>query len=191
MKVTFIRPNMFDDRLASAMQVLSFAILKGLTPPDVETVLYDERLERIPYDERTDLVAITVETFTARRAYQIADQYRRRGIPVVVGGFHPSMVPEEAALFADAVVIGDMLIVDADGGVVGDAVESEQAGDSGNFDLRAVRGRTFPVDGNVLLPGVRNANLTLPSVFVLDRPPGDQHAHASKKNSIHWQLACD
>lgn len=107
MKVTFIRPNMFDDRLASAMQVLSFAILKGLTPPDVETVLYDERLERIPYDERTDLVAITVETFTARRAYQIADQYRRRGIPVVVGGFHPSMVPEEAALFADAVVIGD------------------------------------------------------------------------------------
>lgn len=107
MKVTFVRPNMFDDRLTSAMQVLSFAILKGLTPPDVETVLYDERLERVPYDEQTDLVAMTVETFTARRAYKIADEYRRRGIPVVMGGFHPSMMPQEAALFADAVVIGD------------------------------------------------------------------------------------
>ncbi|WP_137128459.1 radical SAM protein [Roseomonas sp. HF4] len=107
MKVTFIRPNIFDDRLASAMEVLAFAILKALTPPDVETVLYDERLEPIPYSEDTDLVAMTVETFTARRAYQIADRYRCRGIKVVMGGFHPSMVPDEAALFADAVVIGD------------------------------------------------------------------------------------
>jgi radical SAM superfamily enzyme YgiQ (UPF0313 family) len=55
----------------------------------------------------TDLAAMTVETFTARRAYQIAAGYRRRGIPVVMGGHHPSMLPEEALQHADAVVIGD------------------------------------------------------------------------------------
>jgi len=107
MRITFIRPNIFDDRLDSAMEVLVFAILKGLTPSDVETVMYDERLESIPDDIETDLVAITAETFTVRRAYQIADRFRRHGVPVVMGGFHPSMMPEEASLFADAVVIGD------------------------------------------------------------------------------------
>ena len=107
MKITFIRPNIFDGRLASAGEVLVFALLKGLTPPDVETVMYDERLEPVPYDEPTDLLALTVETFTARRAYQIAHEYRKRGVKVVMGGFHPTFMPEEAAHFADAVVVGD------------------------------------------------------------------------------------
>ncbi len=107
MKITFIRPNMFAKRSSDAMEPLCFAVLKGLTPPDVETVLYDERLEPIPYDEPTDLVAITVETYTARRAYQIAAEYRRRGVQVVLGGYHPSFLPDEALQFADAVVVGD------------------------------------------------------------------------------------
>ncbi len=107
MKVTFVRPNIYDSHSLASMEVLCFAILKSLTPPDVETVLYDERLGPIPYDEPTDLVAITVETFTARRAYQIATQYRKRGVKVVMGGFHPTFMPQEAATFADAVVLGD------------------------------------------------------------------------------------
>lgn len=107
MKVTFIRPNLFDCRSMGSMEVLAFAILKSLTPPDVETVLHDERLAPVPYDDPTDLVALTVETFTARRAYQIAHQFRRRGVKVVMGGFHPTFLPEEAAHFADAVVVGD------------------------------------------------------------------------------------
>ena len=49
---------------------------------------------------------MTVETYTARRAYQIAAHYRRRGVPVVMGGYHPTLLPEEAAEHADAVVIG-------------------------------------------------------------------------------------
>jgi radical SAM superfamily enzyme YgiQ (UPF0313 family) len=106
-KITFIRPNMSDMRSADAMEPLVFAILAELTPPDVETVLYDERLEAIPYDEPTDLVALTVETYNARRAYQIAAQFRQRGVPVVLGGYHPTFLPDEAAQFADAVVIGD------------------------------------------------------------------------------------
>lgn len=94
-------------RSSDAMQPLVFAILRGLTPPAIETVLYDERLEQIPLDADADLVAITVETYTAQRAYQIADAFRQRNIPVVMGGYHPSFLPEEALLHADAVVIGD------------------------------------------------------------------------------------
>ena len=107
MKVTFIRPNLYDDRSSDAMEPLCFAILKALTPADVETSFYDERLEDIPVEENTDLVAMTVETYTARRAYQIAAQYRERGIPVVIGGYHPTFLPDEGLEHADAVVKGD------------------------------------------------------------------------------------
>ncbi|MGH7139404.1 MAG: B12-binding domain-containing radical SAM protein [Pirellulales bacterium] len=107
MKITFIRPNLFEGRSFDAMQPLCFAILRSLTPPDVTTTFYDERLEPVPLDERTDLVAMTVETYTARRAYQIASAYRRRGVPVVMGGYHPTFLPDEALQFADAVVVGD------------------------------------------------------------------------------------
>jgi radical SAM superfamily enzyme YgiQ (UPF0313 family) len=106
-KVTFVRPNLYEKRSGDAMEPLAFAILKSLTPPDVETALYDERLEAIPYDEPTDLVAMTVETFTARRAYQIAKEFRSRGVRVVMGGYHATFLPDEALHFADAVVIGD------------------------------------------------------------------------------------
>ena len=54
------------------MQPLSMALLASLTPPDVEVRFHDDRMEEIPYDEPTDLVAISVETFTALRAYKIA-----------------------------------------------------------------------------------------------------------------------
>ena len=98
---------MYDDRSSDAMEPLCFAILKALTPSDVETNLYDERIESIPYDLDTDLVAMTVETYTARRGYQVAAEFRRRGIPVVMGGYHPTFLPDEALEHADAVVRGD------------------------------------------------------------------------------------
>jgi hypothetical protein len=85
-KVLFIRPHLFDARSADALEPLAFAVLAGLTPPDVEVTLCDERLTPVPFDAPADLVAITVETYTARRAYQIACRYRARGIPVVLGG---------------------------------------------------------------------------------------------------------
>ena len=107
MKITFIRPNLRAMRSGDAMTPLCFAILKSLTPPDVETAFYDERLEPIPYDDPTDLAALTVETYTARRSYQIASEYRRRGVRVIMGGYHPTFLPSEALRFADAVVQGD------------------------------------------------------------------------------------
>ena len=107
MKIIFIRPNIFDCRSSDAMEPLSIAILKSLTPADVETVFYDERLAEIPFDATADLVAITVETYTARRSYQIADNFRSRGIKVVMGGYHPTFLPDECLEHADSVVCGD------------------------------------------------------------------------------------
>jgi len=89
------------------MEPLAPAALAGLTPRDVELRFYDDRMELIPYDERTDLVAISVETYTARRAYEIASEYRRRGVPVVMGGFHTTLVPDEVAQYAESIVIGE------------------------------------------------------------------------------------
>ncbi len=88
------------------MEPLTLAVIAALTPGEVEVRLYDDRQEAIPFDEPTDLVALTVETYTAKRAYQIASEYRLRGVPVVMGGFHPTLCPEEAADYADSVVIG-------------------------------------------------------------------------------------
>jgi hypothetical protein len=63
MKITFIRPNLSDLRSSDAMTPLVFAILAARTPPDVEVILFDERLQAISYDDPTDLVAMTLETY--------------------------------------------------------------------------------------------------------------------------------
>lgn len=107
MRIAFIRPNLGDFRARDAMEPVAFAILAARTPPGVALALHDERLAPVPLDLDVDLVALTVETYTARRAYQIAAHYRRRGIPVVMGGYHPTLVPEEVAGHCDAVAIGD------------------------------------------------------------------------------------
>ena len=106
-RISFIRPHIRAMRAADAMQPLAFAILAARTPASIKISFYDERLRDVPLDEDTDLVALSVETFTARRAYQIAAAYRQRGVPVVMGGYHPTLLPDEAERYCDAVCIGD------------------------------------------------------------------------------------
>jgi radical SAM superfamily enzyme YgiQ (UPF0313 family) len=89
------------------MESLPAATIAGLTPKDVEVRFYDDRMERIPFDEPTDLVAISIETYTAKRAYQIASEYRRRKTPVVMGGFHATLMPDEVGKYAEAVIVGE------------------------------------------------------------------------------------
>ena len=89
------------------MEPIPAAMLAALAPPDVEKRFYDDRLESIPFDEPADLVAISVETYTARRAYQIASEYRSRGVPVVMGGFHTTLCPDEVQQYAESIVIGE------------------------------------------------------------------------------------
>jgi len=149
--ITFIRPNLGDGFSADAMTPLVFAILRAHTPDDIETTLIDERVEPFRLLP-TDLAAITVETFTARRAYEIAALYRAKGVPVVMGGHHPSMVPDEAAEHADCVVEGDaepvwgQLIADARAG----ALQPRYVGGMGiragaplRFDRRIFGGKKY------------------------------------------------
>ncbi|MDD4899780.1 MAG: radical SAM protein [Candidatus Omnitrophica bacterium] len=81
--------------------------LAALTPPDVEVILTDENVESIDFEEKVDLVGITGMTCLIPRSYEIADEYKKRGVPVVMGGIHASMLPEEALQHCDSVVIGE------------------------------------------------------------------------------------
>jgi radical SAM superfamily enzyme YgiQ (UPF0313 family) len=112
MKVTFVLPAIGKKHGIPyigtwKMEPLMMGVLKALTPPDVETVLFDDRIELVDFETTSDLVAISVETYTARRAYQIADRFRSRGVPVVLGGYHVTLLPQEAARHADAIVTGN------------------------------------------------------------------------------------
>ena len=86
---------------------LSLSQVAACTPPGHEIRIIDENYEKIDFDEPWDLVGITVLTMLAPRAYEIADEFRRRGAKVVLGGYHPTALPEEAKQHADAVVIGE------------------------------------------------------------------------------------
>jgi radical SAM superfamily enzyme YgiQ (UPF0313 family) len=88
------------------MANLPVATLAGLTPADVEIAFYDERLEFIDFEDPTDLVGITVETYNAKRAYEVATQFRQRGVPVVMGGYHAMLMPDEVQGYADSVLVG-------------------------------------------------------------------------------------
>jgi radical SAM superfamily enzyme YgiQ (UPF0313 family) len=83
------------------------AVVAALTPRDVEVSLTDENVTPIDFQKEIDLVGITSMTSTSQRAYKIADTFRSVGKKVVLGGIHPSILPEEAAQHADAIVIGE------------------------------------------------------------------------------------
>jgi radical SAM superfamily enzyme YgiQ (UPF0313 family) len=86
---------------------LGLATVAALTPRDVEISLTDERISEVDLQKNVDMVGISAVTITASRAYEIADSFRERGVKVVLGGMHPSFLPEEAGQHADAVVIGE------------------------------------------------------------------------------------
>jgi radical SAM superfamily enzyme YgiQ (UPF0313 family) len=77
------------------------------TPDDWDVVLADEVHEGIPFGETFDVVGITAMTQQAHRAYEVSDRFRAQGVPVVLGGMHPTVLPDEALQHADAVVIGE------------------------------------------------------------------------------------
>jgi radical SAM superfamily enzyme YgiQ (UPF0313 family) len=86
---------------------MALPLLAAVTPPGVEVRLIDEAVEDVDLNLEADLVGLSVMTATAPRAYQIADHFRARGTQVVMGGVHPSSLPEEALEHSDAVVIGE------------------------------------------------------------------------------------
>lgn len=113
MKITFILPAIGkkeDTKYIKTwrlMEPLTISTLKALTPKDITTTFYDDRIELIDYVEPTDLVVITVEMYTAKRAYDIGGKFKKKGVKVICGGYHPTLMPEEAGRFFDSVIIGN------------------------------------------------------------------------------------
>jgi radical SAM superfamily enzyme YgiQ (UPF0313 family) len=86
---------------------LTLATVAATFPEDVEIRIINDSMDMIDFDEKVDMVGITAMTSTVPRAYEIADKFREKGVTVVLGGIHPTALPEEASLHADAVVIGE------------------------------------------------------------------------------------
>jgi radical SAM superfamily enzyme YgiQ (UPF0313 family) len=88
---------------------LALPIIAALTPPEIELALTDDNIgQQINYDEKLDAVAISCFTPQAQRAYEIADAFRARGTTVIMGGIHPTALPQEALTHADAVCVGEV-----------------------------------------------------------------------------------
>src|SRR5690242_11343373 len=95
----FFRPIKY-----SLFPPLGLATLAGYTRPDDDVCIHDEHVERLHFDDAPDLVVIQVYITSARRAYQIADYYRRQGAHVALGGLHVTSLPEEAQHHADTIL---------------------------------------------------------------------------------------
>jgi radical SAM superfamily enzyme YgiQ (UPF0313 family) len=86
---------------------LALGVLAALTPPDWEIEILQEPEDRIDYDARADLVGITAVTHTVKRGYEIAGEFRKRGVMVIMGGIHPTVLYSEALQHCDSVCIGE------------------------------------------------------------------------------------
>jgi radical SAM superfamily enzyme YgiQ (UPF0313 family) len=107
-------------RGATRFPQISLLYIKACTPEEHEVEIVEEEIKPIDYDAACDLVGITCMTANAPRAYEIAAEFRARGKRVVLGGVHPTVLPDEAARHADAVVVGEAEPVWA--GLLADAV---------------------------------------------------------------------
>ena len=127
MHINLIVPRWPDGSLWSKVvfrfPYLALTTLAALTPDGVTVRLIDENVEDLDWQALPDLVGISLMTPLAPRGYEIAAAYRQRGVPVVLGGIHATMMPEEAANHADAVVVGEAELLWPQ--VVADAIEGK------------------------------------------------------------------
>ena len=115
MKIRLIDPAYKDPLFSHSQKVikniwfarLTLTTLAALTPSGIDVKITDENVEPIDFEEEVDLVGVTGMVMHAKRAYQIAQRFRQRGIPVVMGGPHASSCPHEAKGHVDSVVLGE------------------------------------------------------------------------------------
>ena len=111
MKLLIIAPKWPDGSLWGQIYFrfpyLALTTLAALTGEDWKVSIIDENVDAIDFSDSPDLVAITIMTPLAKRGYEIADAFRRKGVSVVLGGIHPTMMKDEAKIHADSVVMGE------------------------------------------------------------------------------------
>lgn len=110
-KILFINPTInntvFGNMKMLALPPMGLGVLASRTPEKYRVSIVDENIDTIDFDARADLVAVTATTGQAPRAYRIINEFKKRGVPTVMGGIHASVMTEEAARFADSVAVGE------------------------------------------------------------------------------------
>ncbi len=110
MKLLLVSPCRDENiRFARSLRIPQIAlnIIASLTPPNYEIKIIEEEIGEVNLDEECDIVGISTMTSNAPRAYRMASEFKKRGRTVVMGGVHPTVLPEEAIRYSDAVVIGE------------------------------------------------------------------------------------
>ena len=111
MKILLIEPHLGVKRnlLYRLVFYRSLALeqIAAITPHTHSVEIVEEKFRNIHFEEDYDLVGISCLTCNVLRGYEIADEFRRRGVTVVLGGYHPTALPQEAKIHADSVVIGE------------------------------------------------------------------------------------
>lgn len=113
MKILLIKPSYFkpNGKLYKIKRIirpeLTLSLLAALTPPDIEVEINDETIEDIDFNTDAELIGITSLTRNIKRAYQIAEEFRRKEKTVVMGGMHVTFMPDEASNHCNTVVIGE------------------------------------------------------------------------------------
>ncbi|HLP75140.1 MAG TPA: radical SAM protein [Bacteroidales bacterium] len=110
MKILLISPTIDTEQRTNKglmMPQLALYILKGLTPPEHEVKIIEEEAVNIDLEQECNLVGISCMTANAPRAYELSQEFRNRGKTVILGGVHPTILPDEALQYADSVVIGE------------------------------------------------------------------------------------
>jgi radical SAM superfamily enzyme YgiQ (UPF0313 family) len=122
--------------------ILGLTLLAALFPKDYKVEIVNEVAEEVDFEADVDLVGITGLTCVIKRVYEIADRFRARGVKVILGGVHPSLLPEEAKEHADAVLIGEAE------GILHQLIHDFEAGELKSFyknrDWSELKGTPFP-----------------------------------------------
>ena len=105
--IPFLQKGLLSWKAKAYSPPLGLCMIAAYTPDDIEVQITDECVKPIDFDKDIDLVGLTAYTNNALRAYEIADVFRQRGVPVVMGGVHASTLPEEALEHCDSIVIGE------------------------------------------------------------------------------------
>ncbi|MCD4788904.1 MAG: B12-binding domain-containing radical SAM protein, partial [Bacteroidales bacterium] len=110
MKILLISPTIDAEKRTNKglmMPQLALYILEGLTPPEHEVKVIEEEIEQIDLEQECNLVGISCMTANAPRAYELCEEFKKRGRTVILGGVHPTLLPDEALQHADCVVVGE------------------------------------------------------------------------------------
>jgi len=104
--MTTVREKNSWRRIIAGYPIITLPHLAAITPISHNVRIINENYEDINFNEEVDLIGITCYTMTAPRVYEIADEFRKRGKTVILGGYHPTAMPDEAKKHADCIIKG-------------------------------------------------------------------------------------